>query len=181
MVRAPLQDKFCLHQIAAVMLCLGLAGLSVAAMVMRGYPLTHSTHLNLSWVFQYQTQVDGGQWYPRWLEFSNYGLGNPTFAFYPPICMVTTLPFHWLGLDVPLSLIASLGLATFVYVMGIYLYSKRFFPLWVCGVTVTLAASTPYFWLDLYQRGAIAETWGIGDRALVVVGIAICCRLSPQR
>ena len=161
MVHAPLLASRCSRQIAEVVLCLGLACSVVAAMVMGGYPLTHSTHFNLSWVFQYQTQVDGGQWYPRWLEFSNYGFGNPTFAFYPPLCMVSTLPFHWMGLDLPSSLIASLGLATFVFVAGIYLYSRLFFHPWISAIVASLAASTPYVWLDLYHRGAIAESWGI--------------------
>jgi len=73
----------------------------------QGYPMTHSTQFNLSWAFQYQAQFRAGQFYPRWLEYSNFGFGNATFAFYPPLCMVATLPFALLGADLPTSLILS--------------------------------------------------------------------------
>ncbi|MFS8909045.1 hypothetical protein NW835_11455, partial [Synechococcus sp. OH2] len=67
----------------------GLIGIALLAgvlallwpMLQRGYPITHSTHFNLNWAFQYQRQFFGGQFYPRWLEYSNFGYGNPTFAF----------------------------------------------------------------------------------------------------
>ncbi|MGK7907837.1 MAG: hypothetical protein AB4040_11510 [Synechococcus sp.] len=150
-----------LSAVVAIAYCIAIAVTVVAPMGGSGYPITHSTHFNLSWVGQYQLQVDGGQWYPRWLEVSNYGLGSPTFAFYPPLCMVATLPFHWLGLDLSHSLVASLGLATFVFALGIYRYARSFFPRWIALVCAYIACSTPYFFVDIYQRGAIAETWGI--------------------
>ncbi|MGK7912658.1 MAG: hypothetical protein AB4050_14455 [Synechococcus sp.] len=147
--------------VITVLWCAGIALAAIYPMAIAGYPITHSTHFNLSWVFQFQAQVDGGQWYPRWLEYSNYGFGNPTFAFYPPLCMVATLPFHTIGLDIASSLVASMGLAVLVFVAGIYRYARTYYPTWIAAIAAGAAGSTPYLYVDIYQRGAIAEVWGI--------------------
>jgi hypothetical protein len=146
-------------------LAFGIIGMMAIAAILpmfwRGYPITHSTHFNLSWLFQYQHQFRGGQIYPRWLEYSNFGFGNATFAFYPPMFAIATLPFAFLGMDLPSTLIGSMVLACWVMGWGIWQYAKLYFP-WAiaCGIA-GLAIACPYFGIDIYQRGAIAEVWGI--------------------
>jgi hypothetical protein len=135
--------------------------LAIAPMLFRNYPIGHSTKFNLSWAFQYQRQFFGGQFYPRWLESSNFGFGNATFAFYPPICMVATLPFRLLGFNLIASLIASMWLATAILGLGLYLYSRRFFPVWLAVAIGGMGMMAPYFTVDMYHRAAIAEVWGI--------------------
>ncbi len=139
----------------------GIAAIAIIPMLIHGYPITHSTQFNLSWAFQYQRQFASGQLYPRWLEFSNFGFGNATFVFYPPMLMIATLPFSLLGMDVPSSLIGSMVLAAFTLAWGIYLYAKLYFPSWLALVIAGLAVASPYFLIDIYQRGAIAEVWAI--------------------
>lgn len=130
-------------------------------MLQRGYPITHSTHFNLSWAFQYQRQFFGGQFYPRWLEYSNFGYGNPTFAFYAPLCMVAPLPFRLLGLDMPGSLVASMGLAMAVFGLGLYVLLRQVLP-WALALGLALLSMAgPYWLVDIYQRGAIGEVWAI--------------------
>ncbi len=139
----------------------GIAAIAIMPMFLHGYPITHSTQFNLSWAFQYQRQFASGQLYPRWLEFSNFGFGNATFVFYPPMLMIATLPFSLLGMDVPSSLVGSMVLAAFMLAWGIYLYAKLYFPSWLALIISGLAVASPYFLIDIYQRGAIAEVWAI--------------------
>lgn len=130
-------------------------------MVQQGYPSTHSTQFNLSWAFQYQRQFFGGQFYPRWLEFSNFGFGNATFAFYPPLCMVATLPFRILGLEMPASLVASMGLALLVMGSGLYALLQTVAPRPLALILALMGMAGPYWLVDIYQRGAIGEVWAI--------------------
>ncbi|WP_017327494.1 6-pyruvoyl-tetrahydropterin synthase-related protein [Synechococcus sp. PCC 7336] len=153
--------RFLLRGSLAAAIAAGLAVLLTLPMLQQGYPLTHSTHFNLSWAFQYQAQMAGGQWYPRWLEYSNFGFGNATFAFYPPLCMVATVLFRALGSDLPQSLIGSMGLAIFVFGLGLYRYGRCFYPRWIAAIAATLAIAMPYFLANIYWRGSLAETWGI--------------------
>jgi hypothetical protein len=148
-------------------------------MLQQGYPMTHSTHYNLSWAFQYQRQFFGGQFYPRWLEYSNFGYGNPTFAFYPPLCMVATLPFRALGLDLPGSLVASMGLAMAVFGLGLYVLLRQVLPWALALVLALLSMAGPYWLVDIYQRGAIGEVWAIAVSPWVFwASLQVICR--PQ-
>lgn len=147
---------------AAGILALGLGMIRLLWPMIRGdYPITHSTHFNLSWGFQYQYQFLSGQWYPRWLEFSNFGFGNATFAFYPPLCMVATLPFRLLGFDLAGSLVGSMGLALALLGLGLYGYARCWFPRWIAVGVAAMGMTAPYFLVDIYQRGAIGEVWAI--------------------
>ncbi|MGQ9838062.1 MAG: hypothetical protein ACUVRV_08865 [Cyanobacteriota bacterium] len=130
-------------------------------MLQQGYPITHSTQFNLSWAFQYQRQFFGGQFYPRWLEFSNFGFGNATFAFYPPLCMVATLPFRMLGLAMPESLVTSMGLALIVMGSGLYALIQTVAPRLLALILAMMGMAGPYWLVDIYVRGAIAEVWAI--------------------
>ncbi|GAB4215270.1 MAG: hypothetical protein OHK0012_15080 [Synechococcales cyanobacterium] len=129
----------------------------------QGYPITHSTQFNLSWAFQYQTQFLAGQFYPRWLEFSNFGFGNATFAFYPPLCMVATLPFRLLGMTPSGSLVASSVLAVFLMGVGLFLWMRSLvaWPWWGSLVVAAVGMGGHYFLGDFVIRGAIAEGWAV--------------------
>lgn len=165
----------------------GLIGIALLAgvlallwpMLQRGYPITHSTHFNLNWAFQYQRQFFGGQFYPRWLEYSNFGYGNPTFAFYPPLCMVATLPFRALGLDMLGSLVASMGLAMAVLGLGLYLLLRQVLPWALALVLALLSMAGPYWLVDIYQRGAIGEVWAIAVSPWIFwASLQTICRLQ---
>ena len=129
----------------------------------QGYPMTHSTQFNLSWAFQYQAQFRAGQFYPRWLEYSNFGFGNATFAFYPPLCMVATLPFALLGADLPTSLILSNALGIFACGLGLYLCARTWLPLpwWGAVLVGVMGMSGHYFLGDFFIRGAMGEGWAV--------------------
>ncbi|WP_019499846.1 hypothetical protein [Pseudanabaena sp. PCC 6802] len=159
--RSELKTNYKPHYIVVASAIAIVALLAIAPMLLRNYPIGHSTKFNLSWAFQYQQQFLGGQFYPRWLESSNFGFGNATFAFYPPICMVMTLPFRVLGFNLLGSLIASMWLAAVILGLGLYLYSRRFFPVWLSVVVSGLGMMSPYLAVDMYHRAAIAEVWGI--------------------
>jgi len=147
--------------VMAGLFLIGIAIATILPMFFHGYPIGHSTQFNLSWAFQYQRQFLAGQIYPRWLEFSNFGFGNATFVFYPPMWVIATLPFCLLGMDVPNSLIGSMVLAAFTLGCGIYRYANLYFPSWLSLAIASLAVASPYFLIDIYQRAAIGEVWAI--------------------
>lgn len=134
---------------------------AIAPMLERSYPIAHSTHFNLSWAFQYQRQFFSGQFYPRWLEFSNFGFGNATFVFYPPLCLVATLPFRALGLGLVGSLIGSMALAIAAFALGLYRCARGFYAPGIAATVAALGIFSPYLTVNIYQRGAIGEVWAI--------------------
>ncbi len=161
MLRMALRSQVWLQRLAVGGLLIATVGLVMGPMIVKGYPHTHSVYFNMMWAFQYSEQVMGGQWYPRWLEGSFYGLGNPTFVFYPPLCMITVVPFRVLGLSTSAALIGSMVLATAARGVGAYRAGRC---LGSRGVAVTVALGaviSPYFMINIYERGAIGEVWAM--------------------
>jgi len=139
----------------------GVILVTIAPLLEQNYPINHSTQFNLSWAFQYQRQFFGGQLYPRWLEYSNFGFGNATFVFYPPLSVVATLPFAALGGSVSSSLVGSMTIALLIFALGFYGYATCFFRKSLSLILTIVSLFNPYLLLNLYQRGAMAEVWGI--------------------
>ena len=149
------------HRWPTIVLVLGVIGAILAPFGELGYPINHSVPFNLSWAFQYQQEVMAGNPFPRWLDMSNFGFGNPTFSFYPPLWAIATLPFALWGWPVSWTLTGSMALALGVFGAGLYNYGQDFFPkgrlLWL----TLLALVNPYLLINIYQRGAMAEVWAI--------------------
>jgi len=75
--------------------------------------------------------------------------------------MVAPLPFRLLGLDMPGSLVASMGLAMAVFGLGLYVLLRQVLP-WALALGLALLSMAgPYWLVDIYQRGAIGEVWAI--------------------
>ncbi len=142
-----------------------------------GLTENHSLELNLLWTHQFSQQFLGGQIYPKWLEQSFASFGSPTFVFYPPICMLMTIPFRALGLNISQSLVGSAGLAILMmgigsYIYGVYLFQqphRRIIP----AVIASLAVLSPYFLENIYVRGAFAESWGMVWIPWILWGISM--------
>lgn len=134
---------------------------TIAPMLEQDYPINHSSHFNLSWAFQYQRQFFGGQVYPRWLEYSNFGFGNATFVFYPPLSFAATLLFAALHWSVSSSLVGSMAMALLMFSLGFYGYATCFFKKSTSLLLTIVSVCNPYLLIDVYQRGTVAEVWGI--------------------
>lgn len=149
----------------------------------KGYPFTHSYGFNMQWSAQYGAQVMAGQFYPRWLEQSWASLGQATFSFYGPICMVATLPFAFLGWTISERLVGSLVLAVLMMGIGSYLYAQRLFPhnRWLWGIVGFLAMESPYFVQNVYVRGAMGEMWAMVTIPWILWAGHRCVTLSRRR
>lgn len=167
---------------AVAILLLVTLGLVMQPMLNHGYPVVHSIHFNMMWAFQYAEQFLAGQFYPRWLEGSYFGLGNPTFVFYPPLCMVGVLPFAALGLSTSQALLGSMAMAVAVRGIGAYRAARCLWSRPVAGAVALVAMVTPYFIVDVYERGAIAEVWSLSLIPWVLWGAwRIGVRSQPER
>ncbi|HZE70440.1 MAG TPA: 6-pyruvoyl-tetrahydropterin synthase-related protein [Pyrinomonadaceae bacterium] len=104
-----------------------------------------------------------GDVYPRWLAGLNGGLGDPTGYYYAPFAYWLTSLLSFLFHDDPLGW-RQLGLSTAVAVaasgLTAYFWLKR-----IVSERAALIASLTYLLLpyhasvDVYVRGALAETW----------------------
>ena len=84
-------------------------------------------YLHLFRVFQFDTVLRQGVWYPRWAPDLAYGYGYPLFNYYPPLAYFITEIFHLIGFTIPDSIKAAFIVVIFIGVTGAYAMGRDLF------------------------------------------------------
>ncbi|KAA9019582.1 integral membrane-like protein [Sphingobium limneticum] len=136
---------------------------------------TDDIHYSLIWTEQFGRAMAAGNLYPRWLPDSFQGLGSPAFYFYPPAPYWLAGGIRATGLPTPFAVTATAAilLALSGMAMHAWLTERHTKPL--LGALIYMAA--PYHLMDIYVRGAMAESATFVFLPLMALSIA---RL-PQR
>lgn len=122
--------------------------------------------------------IADGQIPVRWSANFGYGYGMPLFQFYAP------LPYFigallWL-INVPMELVVKLlfFIPSLLTVIIAYYLGKLWFSR--LGAVVVAAAITlaPYRAVNLFVRGAVAESWGMAFFVVSLLGLALVVRRS---
>lgn len=116
-------------------------------------------------LFALDQTIHQGVAYPRWVFDLAYGYGYPIFDFYPPLAAYVAETLHLLG-----SGFADAIKGTFVtcivvaiagaYAMGAELFGNEKDAKAIGLLTAAAYVFFPYFLVDVYARGAIAEALG---------------------
>ncbi len=110
-------------------------------------------------LYLYDQTLKSGQFPVRWLSGLGFGYGYPLFVFYPPLVYMVGEIYHLAGL----GFIDATKLVIFTSILGsafaMYLAAKT---MWgkVPGLVATaFYIFVPYRALDVYVRGALAESF----------------------
>ncbi len=123
-----------------------------------GMPATHDGHLHLQRIFELDQMARAGAPFSRWLPDLAYGYGLPLFNYYAPLAYLPAEIARQLGTSYvdSLKLAQAFGLAASGLTMFV-LARSMFGPL--AALTAGLVyAYLPYQMVNLYVRGALAET-----------------------
>jgi 6-pyruvoyl-tetrahydropterin synthase related domain len=138
-----------------------------------GFVFGHDTLSHLVMSRHFVDQLWAGNWYPRWLENMNAGLGSQVFHFYGPVPYYVTSLFHpFVVADSEgwhqLGLAASLSVAASGY--ACYLWLRPFSNETAALIGAVIYMSAPYHLaIDLYQRFAFAELWSFVWMPLILM------------
>jgi uncharacterized membrane protein len=147
-----------------------LAGIAIPAAVplfsSGKYYFSDDGFLHLFRVFALDRELRQGIFYPRWLPEFGFGYGFPVFNFYAPLVFYLTETLHVAGLSIADAIkaqaAATIGMATVgAYLLGVQFYRASYSPR--LGGVLTAAAFVyfPYFFIEIYTRGAFAEALAI--------------------
>ncbi len=148
----------------------------------------HDARHSVYFLFEFNRAISDGIPYPRWMPDFSFGFGYPFFNIYGPLSFYVGAVFLKMGLDFVTATkmvfglaILSSGWAMFGFVRG-WLNDRA-------GLVAALVyVYAPYHLLDVYVRGALAETvalvflplclWSFGaaierPRGAAVIGAAI--------
>ncbi|MBI4789488.1 MAG: hypothetical protein HY782_20855 [Chloroflexi bacterium] len=117
--------------------------------------------LHLFRLFEFDRVLRQGVPYPRWAPDFAYGYGYPVFNFYSPLAYYIAEALHLLGLAIPAALIATCVFILAIGVTGAYALGRELYGSILSGLLTAAAYGFfPYFLLDLFVRGAVAEALG---------------------
>jgi hypothetical protein len=140
-----------------------------------GYIPSHDVLIHLLWSTNFTSQLWAGEWYPRWLDQMNNGLGSPVFFFYAP------LPYYFTASLKPLfnvdpegwrqiGVAASMAIILSGYSAYLWLRRSNGAPAALIAAIVYMGA--PYHLaIDLYDRFAFAKLWAFVWMPLVLWGV----------
>ncbi|MDO8487437.1 MAG: hypothetical protein Q7S45_04035 [Candidatus Curtissbacteria bacterium] len=110
-------------------------------------------------LFEFDKSLRSGQVPPRWVEDLGFGFGYPLFVFYPPLVYFLGEAFHLAGW----GYIDSIKLVFFISVFGsavaMYILTREFWGKLEAFTSSMFYIFAPYRALDIYVRGALAESF----------------------
>ena len=137
-----------------------LAGLvpALAPLAAEGMPATHDGFLHLQRLVALEAAARGSAPFTRWLPDLAYGYGQPVFNYYAPLAYAPALLARALSIDTVASF--EIGTALWLILSGFAMYAcarALFGPLAALAAALVYAY-LPYQLVDIYVRGALAET-----------------------
>jgi hypothetical protein len=118
----------------------------------------HDARHSVYFLVEFDRAIQDGVLYPRWMPDFNSGFGYPFFNIYPPGAFYLGEAFHLLGLDFVTATKLVFGIGIVLSGLTMYLFARR---LWgrAGGLVAAVAYMyVPYRLVDLYVRGAQAES-----------------------
>ncbi|NLE45665.1 MAG: hypothetical protein GX620_13165 [Chloroflexi bacterium] len=134
---------------------------SVQPLIGDALPWTADGLLHFHRLAQMRRALGQGVIYPRWAPDMGFGFGFPLFNYYAPLSYLISLPLQWLGLSTQSTLQVSLILAVWVACVGAYSWGRSVFGRRAGWASAVCYVYSPYFLYNLYDRGALAEVWGL--------------------
>jgi len=110
-------------------------------------------------LFLFDQALKSGQFPVRWVDELGFGFGYPLFIFYPPLVYMVGEFFHILGFSFINSVKLTFSLSIFLSGVGIYLLIKEIYGKLPGIVSAIFYMLLPYRAVDLYVRGALAESF----------------------
>ncbi|MFQ6015743.1 MAG: 6-pyruvoyl-tetrahydropterin synthase-related protein [Anaerolineae bacterium] len=145
-----------------LLLVLLLSLFAVGPLLQPGYFWgAHDARHSVYFLFEFDRSIQDGIWYPRWSPDFAFGYGYPFFNIYGPLAFYVGEALHLLGLDLVSATKAVFALSIVLSGLAMYLFVRR-----IMGRAAGLVAAltfvyVPYHIVDIYVRGALAESFAL--------------------
>jgi hypothetical protein len=145
--------------IIGLLLVVVLSVFAVAPLLQPGFFWgAHDARHSVYFLVEFDQSVQDGIWYPRWSPDFAFGYGYPIFNIYGPLPYFVGEGFHLLGMGFVDATKLVFGLAIVASALTMFLFVRS-----IMGTPAAVIASLvyvyiPYRIVDIYVRGALAES-----------------------
>ncbi len=155
-----------------------------------GLPRSFDGGLHLLRLSLLDYHVRQGMLLPRWTPSLMLGYGYPLYNFYGPGGYYVAEILHLLGMSLYYAFVSAFGLLILVAGYGMFLLADDIFGLdgrgrrqrWAAFVAATAYMYGPYLLVNVYQRGALAETMAQALLPWIFLGVRrLCYARQPDR
>lgn len=122
-------------------------------------------------LYELNQALKGGQFPPRWVSDLGFGYGYPLFNFYPPLVYYLGEFFHLLGFSLISSIKIVMGTGFIISGLTMFFLAKKFVNSKLALLAALLYIYAPYRSLDVYVRGALAESFAFVFYPLILLFI----------
>jgi len=124
-----------------------------------GLAATHDGFLHVQRIIAIEAAARQGGPFLRWLPDLAFGYGQPLLLYYAPLAYLPALLARLLGAGYVASFEFASGLALLLSALAMYACGRALLGPLAAGVAAVVYATLPYQLVDLYVRGALAESW----------------------
>ncbi len=117
----------------------------------------HDTFEYLVRQIEFHENIAHGIVFPQWAPDLVHGNGEPLFVFNPPMIYYVVEFWHLLGFNFVVAISLACTSLVLASEAGMYLLGRLYFGTWGGWIAAAAYLYAPYFAVNLYVRGALAE------------------------
>lgn len=121
-------------------------------------------------LYLFDKSLKAGQFPPRWVDDLGFGYGYPLFVFYPPLVYMLGEAFHLIGFGFIESIKIVFFLSILLSGFSMYIFARELWGKFPALISATFYILVPYRALDVYVRGALAESFSFVFLPLILWG-----------
>src|SRR3954468_20960354 len=124
---------------------------SVIFIFIEGIPLvTDDAVPHFQFALTYYNSINAGVFYPSWASYTNFGWGDVSVRFYPPLSYYVLAGFRWLAGNWFDAACLNFSFWFFISGLGIYLWAKEWFSNRAALVAASAYILMPFHVNELY-------------------------------
>lgn len=153
-------------------ICVSIAVLStVLPLFSPGFIPTHDGEFHIVRFWQFEKMLRVGNLFPRWAPDLGSGYGIPLFNFHYPFPNYLGSLYHVFGASFPDAVKLVLATGYLLSIGFCFLWLSSMFARRVAIMGTAVFAYVPYWFVDLYVRGAVGEVLAIAWAMLALCAI----------
>ncbi|GIW09862.1 MAG: hypothetical protein KatS3mg061_0919 [Dehalococcoidia bacterium] len=118
----------------------------------------HDGRHSVYFLVEFDRAIQDGILWPRWAPDFTYGYGYPIFNIYAPLAYFLAEAFHLLGADFVTAVKLVFGLSVVLSGLAMYWFAREALGARGALLAAVVYVYVPYRFVDLYVRGALAES-----------------------